>query len=502
MRTIIAAFCGVALITATTLEAETQAELNSLLQAEILFEAQRGHAFDALLKLNRNLSHGASSHNNNINKDELLLALGLSLQVEKNIKAGLYNNPQQRNHNLYLLAKFYYEKQQPVKTLQVLKMIQGDIKQQDKRPLQQLTALASIRVGKHSTAANILEKLAKNNNTDNSTDIYVQYNLALAQLQSNNEKKGLSTLLALGQINSSDEEQLALKDLANLKLGNHYLEQAQPAQAKVYFNRVRMDSPFIEQTLLGSGWANFSLAKPERAIVSWTLLYNSKLLSDSVIEAKMALPYAYAKLGAHGKAANLYGQTIQTLEAELSQLDSAIKLAQNGELQQYLISVLETQQKNTYTQLLADKQKQPFYLHTLLTDVQFRLLVDSLRELVLSQQRLHQQQNKIDTLNKLATSKLKQIAASQSKTTKPVKHLKNQSKTYQQFGKQKKQLIKLSAQLKQIKNKLTPVLIEAGKQLSLLAENKLQQQHEKLESYRINALFALAESYDLATRQQ
>jgi NADH dehydrogenase/NADH:ubiquinone oxidoreductase subunit G len=216
----------------------------------------------------------------------------------------------------------------------------------------------------------------------------------------------------------------------------------------------------------------------------------------------MALPYAYAKLGAHGKAANLYGQTIQTLEAELSQLDSAIKLAQNGELQQYLISVLETQQKNTYTQLLADKQKQPFYLHTLLTDVQFRLLVDSLRELVLSQQRLHQQQNKIDTLNKLATSKLKQIAASQSKTTKPVKHLKNQSKTYQQFGKQKKQLIKLSAQLKQIKNKLTPVLIEAGKQLSLLAENKLQQQHEKLESYRINALFALAESYDLATRQQ
>ena len=226
-----------------------------------------------------------------------------------------------------------------------------------------------------------------------------------------------------------------------------------------------------------------SLAKPERAVVPWTLLHNSKKLSDSVIEANMALPYAYAKLGAHGKAANLYGQTIKTLEAELLRLNSAIKLAQNGELQQYLISAFKTQPKNTYTQLLADKQKQQLYLHTLLTDVQFRLLVDSLHTLVLSKNRLRQQQNKIDTLNRLITSKQTQVATSQA-------------------GKQKKQLTTLSTKLNQLNEKLKHVLTEAGKQLSLLAENKLQQQHKKLENYRINALFALAESYDLATRQQ
>ena len=90
MHILIATFCGAILGMTTTLEAASPEKLKPLLQAEILFEAQRGHAFDALLKLNRNLSHGASSHNNNINKDELLLTLGLSLQVEKNIKAGLY----------------------------------------------------------------------------------------------------------------------------------------------------------------------------------------------------------------------------------------------------------------------------------------------------------------------------------------------------------------------------------------------------------------------------
>jgi len=500
---LIATFCGATLGMATTLEAASPEKFKPLLQAEILFEAQRGHAFDALVKLNRYLSHGTSSHNNNINKDELLLTLGLSQQVEKNIKAGQYNNPQQRNHKLYLLAKFYYHKQQPVKSLQLLNMIQGDIKQQDKRPLQQLTALASIRVGKYRAAESILEKLS----IDDNVDAFIRYNLALAQLQSGKTEKGLSTLATLGQIYSNNEEQLAIKDFANLKLGNRYLEKSLPAQAKIYFNRVRMDSPFIEQTLLNSGWADFSLGKIERAVVPWSLLHSSEKLSVSVIEVKMALPYAYAELGAHGKAANLYGHAIETLEAELSRLNTAIKLTQNGELLLHLTKAFESQAKKNYAQLLVDDQKQPFYLPTLLTDTHFRLLADSLHNLVLSKKRLQQQQDNIDTFNKLIVLKrmpLKQgqVAATRAETKKTINHLKNHNNEYQQLSKQKKQLIKLAAQLNQIKTRLKPVLTETGKQLSLQAINQLKQQHEKLESYRINALFALAESYDLATRQQ
>ena len=540
MRAIINILCGTALCLATTLDAATPAAPKHLFQAEILFEVQRGHAFDALLKLNSGLAHETSRINSDtINKNDLLLAFGLSKQVEKNIKAADNNNPQQRNHSAYLLAKFYDENQQPVKTIQALEMIHGNISQQDKLPLQQLTALAYIRTGKYNAAADLLEKLA----ADNDSNVYIQYNLALAQLQSGNEKKGLSTLASLGQITGYDAEQLSVKDLANLQLGDRYLNKAQPAQAKIYYNRVRMDSPFIEQTLLGSGWADFSLGKFERAVVPWSMLHNSKELSDSVIEAKMALPYAYAKLGAHGKAANLYGQTIETLEAELSRINTAIKHAQNGELQQHLINAFEAQPNKAYPQLAAENRKQPFYLHTLLTDPQFRLLANMLHELVLSKNRLHQQQQSIDAFNELIRLKQKHYTATKVKTQKAILKIaqkikdievsaaklanssnktnlsntisplkskyknylqlqKNQASDYQQLGNHKKQLVKLSKQLKQLNNKLNPVFTRAGKQLSLLATNKLKQQHSKLENYRVNALFALAESYDFATRKQ
>ena len=496
-RTVICGLCSTVLCLATTLDAATPTTPKHLIQAEILFEAQRGHAFDALLKLNSgqvndNLENETARINSGtINKNVLLLNYGLSLQVEKNIKAALNINPLQRNHNAYLLAKFYDKKQQPVKTIQALEMIDGDIKLQDKLPLQQLTSLAYIRVGKYNAAVALLENLVANKQTS----VYIQYNLALALLQSGNEEKGLSTLASLGQLAGKDTEQLAIIDLANLKLGNRYLDKGQPTQAKIYFNRVHLDSPFIEQTLLVSGWAAFSLGEIERAVVPWTLLHNSKILTDSVIEAKMALPYAYAKLDTHGKAANLYGQTIKTLEAELTHLNTAIKLAQNGKLKQHLINSFETQPIDTYTQLVAENQKQPFYLHRLLTDPQFRLLADSMHDLILSKNRLHQQQQNIDAYNKHILLKQKQY-----KKNTPLQ--KNQISDYQQLDNHKKQLLKLSSQLNQLNNKLRPVLIRAGKKLSELAVNILKQQTTKLESYRLNALFALAESYTFATRKQ
>jgi len=528
MRTVITTLlCSSLLCLAATSNATTSAEIKALLQAEILFEIQSGNAFDALVKLNRNT-----------NKSDLLLSYGLARQVEIKIDTDADNNPQQRNHDLYQLAKFYNENLQPLKTVQTLQKIQGEINQQDKRPLQQLTAMAYIHVGKYRAAVNILENLAE----DNNANMYARYNLALALIQSGNEEKGLSTLDSLGQITDKDSEKLALKDLANLNLGNHYLDKGQPAQAKIYFNRVRMDSPFIEQTLLGTGWAAFSLGKIERAVVPWTLLHSSKMLSESVIEAKMALPYAYAKLGAHGKAANLYGQTIETLEAELSQINTAITLAQNGELEHHLSSTFEAQPKKAYAQLVAHGQQQPFYLHKLLTDPQFRLLADSLHDLVLSKNRLHQQQHSIDAFNELIFLKQKHYTASQAETektifkiyqkikdlearaekltgsqqlsaNKTIRPLKKQYKNYlqlrekqaayyPQLNRQKKQLLKLSSQLSKLNNKLKPALSKAGELLASLATSKLKQQQAKLESYRVNALFALAESYDFATRKQ
>jgi len=535
MRSVIVVLCSSLLCLATTSNAATSAELKPLLQAEILFEKQSGHIFDALQKAKKN-TNKIDRLLDDLLLNDLLLDYGLSQQVEIKLNTEVGSNQQQKNHKLYQLAKFYNENQQPVKALQTLQKVQGEINPQDKRPLQQLTALIYIHVGKFRAAINILEKLAK----DKNASVYVLHNLALAQLQSGNEEKGLSILKSLGQITGNDTEQSALKDLANLKLGNRYLDKGQPAHAKTYFNRVRMDSPFIEQTLLGTGWAAFAQGDVERAVVPWTLLHGSKMLSGSVIEAKMALPYAYAKLGAHGKAANLYGQTIETLETELSRLNTAVKHVQNGKLEQHLITAFEAQPKKVYTQLLTHDDKQVSYLHHLLTDSQFRLLANNLHDLVLSKNRLQQQQQNIDAFNELIALKQKYYATTQPESEKTIFKIyeeikkienkaallknseqtkqalkplkkryksylqlrKNQASDYQQLDQQKKQLRKLSKQLNKLNNNLKPILTRAGKLLSLLAINKLKQQYTKLENYRENALFAFAESYDFATRDK
>ena len=519
-----------------------------LYYGEILFESLRGHHFDALKKFqlyfpdNGDIKYNGSG---TLSVIELQLAFGLSQSAEKNITVKPHNIQQRQlhNHDIYRLAKFYYKKQQPVAAIQTLEMVALDAATdttKNNSDIQRLKALAYIQVGKFNNAVKILQNL-----TDKNTAEYTQYNLGIAQLQSGDTEKGLLTLEELGQVTTSNIVQLALKDKANLQLGQYYLRAGKARLANKYFNLVRIESPYTGQALLGSGWASFSLGQPERAVVPWTLLHENKTLNASVIEAKMALPYAYAKLGTHGKAANLYGHAIELFEKELIRLDAAMDDIGKGKLTQHILNNFTRQDKDWFTDLIhGTEREEKNDLILLFSTDQFQQAAETLHELALLKNHIEQAQTQVTAYKELISLKKKHYSVKIPEAEKELLKIHQQinrllklqhdltgetnkqqnadveiaqlkqdyenhllirkavAKHLRQLPERRLQLTRIEKKLTPLNNKLISLISLSAKQLESVAIEVLKQKHRQLKSYHDSALFSLAESYELATREQ
>ena len=520
------------------LPAAQSAAIERLLHGEILFESLQGRQLDALLKLNTGqpLKSGwpASSQTS---ITDLRLAYGLSALTDQNVKRRANNtrNTNAQNQTAYALAWFYYNDGQPTQALEALEMIRGDIDDVSVDDIQYLRALSFARVGKHSAAAKILERLPDSG----PLGPYVQYNLAMAQLQSGNEARGRASLAALGQVKASDEEVLALKDLANLKLGYRYLEEGRAEQAKASFNRIRLDGPFTNQALLGAGWAAFQMGRIERAVVAWSVLHQKAAINDSVIEAKMALPYAYSKLGAHGKAANLYAKTVELFDAELAGLASSSEAIDNGALRRAIMNAYDRTSDDWFIDIArGGGQQQQFHLPLLLANDDFSRLAGTLHELAVLEHRLDQTRNNVAAYLELARARQKHYASTLPAVAKELKVINRQikpmltnpatntsgnspelkqlqavydnteklrsatSKYSRELPKYQRQLKDFSNRLERVNKKLDAEINRVAGQMEAAAAQTLALKYKQLESYRSNALFALAESYDFATGKE
>lgn len=512
--------------------AAERAEHERLLQGEVLFESLQGKHLDALLKLNTNpalISGGPLPGKPGL--AELQLAFGLYELAEQNIKppSGGDLDQQARNRAAHRLARYYYSSHRPMQALQTLDSIQGHGIGASARDVQYLRALTLLKLGRFREAADLLANLPDHGRSN----AFIRYNLALAQLQAGNEDSGTATLTALGKIESSDAESLALKDMANLKLGYRYLETGKPELAKASFNRIRLDGPLTNQALLGAGWASFSMNQPERAIVAWSLLHEQEAVNDIIIEAKMALPYAYSKMGAHGKAANLYAHAIELFDAELSRLDVSIEAISRGELRQALLDRSDRQGDDGFVVLSRHGGKQQtFYLPLLLSSDEFRALSRTQNQLARVKERVEQGQNSIAALIELGRFKQKYYASTLPATEKELRAIDQRLKSlapedtrpltpelirlqssyaqyletrdatandHQQLPDIVHRLSELSTGFQRLDKKLDAAIANTGKHLERVALEILDQKRSQLQDYRTNALFALAESYDFAT---
>ena len=515
--------------------AHAQNGIDRLLKGEILYESLQDHHLDALVRINADRLNASSE----LSATDSQLALGLSSDVEKNIQTRSSDTriQQSKYRDTYQLAWFYYSERKPAEALAALDSIEGKADGVSSSDIEYLRALLYLSIGRFDDAAVLLYELPLIDRPRG----YTQYNLALAYLQSGNEERGRSMLESLGRMNTGDADLLALKDMANIKLGYRYLQQGSLEQAKASFDLVRLDGPFTNQALLGSGWTLFSMSQIERAIVAWSLLHKQEAINDTVIEAKMALPYAYSKLGVHGKAANLYAQAIELLESEIARLDASSEAIRKGGLSRAIVDNHTTQGDDWLTRLSQRSEQAEFYLPLLLANDEFRDQANHLSRLAQLKSRIETGLSTVDVISEVARLKRKHYDAALPAAEKEQSAIYQEMKsilppvpqqtdspdkradtlpeitllqqTYDNFAELRKataeynrqlpeysrELAGLATKLKRLDQKMGQAIADTGKQLDAIALTTLERKRSQLKSYHHKALFALAESYDFAT---
>ncbi len=349
-------------------------ELRDLYFGEVLYYAYQDQHFEALSKLDAELSQYYKLDESEL--DPLHLSLGqaefsvgdielqyrMNQRAEKAIQSVLGDGIDlaTRNQAAYALARMFYKKNDATATLYALDLIRdepdrsryeekysldllrGKEPENFKTDVAYLRALASIDTGQFTEAVKILQSLRK----EKSLEGFVLYNLGIALTQAGNEQEGLAIFDELGRLETDDNGLLAIKDKTNLKLAYLYLDKNDAKQAQQYFERVRLDGPYSNRALLGAGWTSVAQGRFDRALVPWTILHRRAETNSSVQEVLMAVPYAYGKLQAHGKAANLYDHAMNVFADEISSLDGSIKSIRTGKFLAALLDEQSEKDKN------------------------------------------------------------------------------------------------------------------------------------------------------------
>lgn len=596
-------------------------ELRDIYYGEILYHAYQADYFQAISHLDIELGqHYALDEpaldSLNWHRGQAEFAVGdlelyyrMHLRAGRAIEAVLAKNvdESERNEAAFRLARLYYRKQDYVNALHAIELIEGEVPEAIAKDEAFLRAQIYVSVGKFDEAIKLLKALKG----DEAYAGYVEYNLAMAYLQTAETELAIATLDELGKVGSSDEAVLALKDKGNLKLANHFLDEGNAEKAGQYFSRIRLDGPFSNRALLGAGWVEVAQNRYDRALVPWSLLHEREQTNISVQEALMAVPYAYSKLDVHGKAAIMYGKAMDVFASEIDNLDASIKSIREGKFLTALISKNGEQDKNWVVNLrklpetpetrylmellaahdfqeslknykdLADLRQhlttwldslvvyediielRRKYYEPLLPQVEkkFKKLDSRIRLRIEQRDRLNERIQSLLVLRRpeyLATAderaamdrlaKMKvDIEANPNRVTEETLYRMNRlegvldwrirmefdqrlteayknlqdldgviddlNKQYRAFVRTRQAatqsyegytipIQRLRTRLRDTQEKLKRIMARQGRVLEQMAINELDLRRKRLEDYQIKARFALAESYDRATKQQ
>ena len=166
---------------------------------------------------------------------------------------------------------------------------------------------------------------------------YAQFNLGVALVRSGHLDEGVHELDALGRLALPGAEGAALRDKANLAMGYALLQASRPVEAAEALERVRLEGPLSTRALLGVGWAESAKGEFKDALTPWLELQSRNLLDPAVQESYLAVPYAYAKLGANSQAAQYYETAVREFEAESARIEESIDAIRGGKLLEAII---------------------------------------------------------------------------------------------------------------------------------------------------------------------
>jgi hypothetical protein len=287
------------------------------------------------------------------------------------IKAVLEGNvePSVRNEAVYRLARIYFQKDQPVNALHALERIQGEVPERIQNDVDFLRAQVLMANGRFPDAAKVLRPLQNAEGLEG----FSAYNLGIALWRSGQQEEGGRQFDRAGQINGNEPGDLAIRDKSNLVFGSTLLENKQPELARNYLERVRLQGPYSNKALLAAGWADAFLEQYDRALVPWTILSKRNVTDEAVQEGLLAVPFAYRKLRAYGKAALLYESALHAFGDELDKLASSIRSIREGKFLEALVRE-EVKQDSNWVVKLRDLPDSPetYYLTELMASHDFQ----------------------------------------------------------------------------------------------------------------------------------
>ncbi len=309
-------------------------EVHDIAYGEVLYDFYQGNYLEALTRLEAAKVRNEFSANRD---DAELLLGGLYLSYgEHELAASIFERLLAKSTDAavqdrawYFLAKIRYERGYLPEAEQALARIAHPLPADLEPDRRLLEARVLMDEGKFEAARAKLESWKK---PADEWIGYAKYNLGVALVRLGRVDEGARVLAEVGALETTDPELLALRDKADVALGYAWLQAARPGEAKPALERVRLDGPFSNKALLGLGWADAELKQYREALTPWTELAGRDLLDSAVQESLLAVPYAFAELGADGQAAARYTDSIKTFDAEMGRLDEAIGRVRDGEL--------------------------------------------------------------------------------------------------------------------------------------------------------------------------
>lgn len=324
-----------------------KARAKDLYLGEAYYQAAQGHYLDAINRLDTELwqfyrlddpkldpLHYQVNHAN-FSVGDFELSYRMHQRAGRAVKAVLEGNVDEpiRNEAAWRLARIFMQKGDATSALAAIERIKGRVPQRIKNEELLLRGQIYLNVGRFPEAIKVFREIKGEKGFEG----YASYNLGIALIQSGQEAAGLIELEKAGLLASDDEATLAVRDKANLLLGNHLISADKPAEAKQYLDRVRVSGPFSNKALLSSGWADAAEEKFDRALVPWSILITRNSTDKAVQEGLLGAPYAYSKLKLHGRAAQLYAIALQSFGTELTKLDASLKSVRDGRFLKALV---------------------------------------------------------------------------------------------------------------------------------------------------------------------
>lgn len=310
-------------------------EVQDLYYGDVLFHLYSGDDFGALVRLKAAMEQNRIQHH--FADAELLLG-GLYLQDGQHAAAGeIFARvldrkdvpPGVRDRARFYLGKVWYQRGYYDRAAATL----ADAGSHSLPPTmdaerRMLQAESLLALGRYPDAIAALEHWQG----PPDWQVYARYNLGVALIRSQQLDAGTQALDAVGKVASSSPEIIALRDKANLALGYAYLQAQQPDRARAMLERVRLEGPLSTKALLGVGWADANGGQYRAALTPWMELHGRNLLDSAVQESYLALPYAYARLGADGQAVEYYETAVHEFSTEADRIDESIAAIRSGKL--------------------------------------------------------------------------------------------------------------------------------------------------------------------------